>query len=88
MTLEALGRQYAAEADNLSGLIASCNERRRAAMREGNRPEAHRQDKIAEQHAQQQKDLLEIAAHLRHYYDDSSEEQTQQTTMKGQWLHI
>jgi len=87
MTLEALGRQYAAEADNLTGLIANCDDRRRAALRDGNRPKAHRQNKIAEQHAQQQEDLLEIAAHLRHYYDDSSEE-TLQTTTKENWVHI
>ena len=88
MTLEALGRQYSEEADTLTGLIANCDDRRRAALRDGNRPAAHRQIKIAEQHAQQQEDLLEIAAHLRHYYDDSSEEQTQSITTKGQWIHI
>jgi len=70
MTLEALGRQYAVEADNLSGLIASCKERRKAALRAGNSREALRQDSMAEQHTLQQKDILEIAAHLKHYYDE------------------
>jgi hypothetical protein len=69
MTLEALGRQYAAEADNLERLAESCKERRRAAMRDGNSREAHRQEKLADLHTQQQKDLLKLAAWLKHYYD-------------------
>lgn len=69
MTLEALGLQYAAEADNLTGLIESCKDRRRAAIRAGNSGEAKRQEFMAESHAQQQRDILHIAAHLRHYYD-------------------
>jgi hypothetical protein len=83
MTLEALGRQYAAEADNLTGLIASCEERRQAAMRDGNSPEAHRQEKVAELHTQQQKDLLQIAANLRHYYDDSGDGREHQANAGG-----
>ena len=72
MTLEALGRQYAAEADNLEGLIASCDERRRIAIRAGDSPEAQRLEKLAELHKQQQNDLMQISAWLRHYYDDST----------------
>jgi hypothetical protein len=74
MTLETLGRQYAAEADTLEGMIASCNERRRFAIRAGDSKEAHRQEKLAELHTQQQKDLLKLAAWLKHYYGDSGDE--------------
>ena len=81
MTLEALGRQYAAEADNLEGLIASCGERRRIAIRAGESKEAQRLEKLMELHTRQQKDLLELSAWLWHYYDkpggDSQEEPTQ-----------
>jgi hypothetical protein len=72
MTLEALGRQYAAEADNLEGLIASCDARRHIAIRAGESKEAQRLEKLMELHTQQQRDLLELSAWLRHYYDDSS----------------
>jgi hypothetical protein len=71
MTLEALGRQYAAEVDNLEGLIASCDARRHIAIRAGESKEAQRLEKLMELHTQQQKDLLELSAWLRHYYDDS-----------------
>jgi hypothetical protein len=60
MTLEALGRQYAAEVDNLEGLIASCDARRRIAIRAGESQEAQRLEKLMELHTQQQRDLLEI----------------------------
>jgi len=86
MTLEALGRQYAAEADNLEGLIASCNERRRIAIRAGESREAHRQEDLAEQHTLQRNDLLEIAAHLKNYYEPGTEavrEEEQPTDLKG-----
>jgi len=88
MTLEALGRQYAAEADNLEGLIASCNARRRIAIRAGESKEARRLEDLAERHTLQRNDLLEIAACLRHYYDDSGDGRKQPKTMKGNWVHI
>jgi len=72
MTLEALGRQYASEADKLAGMIEDCRERRRAAISAGNSPEAQRQERLAELHTQQQSDLLQLAAWLKHYYDDST----------------
>jgi len=72
MTLETLGRQYATEVDNLEGLITSCSERRRIAIRAGNSPEAQRQERLAELHTQQRSDLLQLAAWLKHYYDDST----------------
>jgi len=74
MTLEALGRQYAAEADNLAGMIESCKERRGAALSAGNSSEAIRQESLAESHELQRNDLLEIAAHLKHYYNESGGE--------------
>jgi len=88
MTLEALGRQYAAEADNLERLIASCNERRRIAIRAGESKEAHRLEDLAEQHTLQRNDLLQIAAHLRHYYDDSGDGPEQTTKMEKDLVHI
>ena len=88
MTLEALGRQYAAEADNLTELVALCKERRKAAMRDGNSCEAFRLDKLAEMHASQQADIQQISAWLQHYYDDSSDDFEQQTAMKGQLVLI
>ncbi|MCL1952996.1 MAG: hypothetical protein FWF60_09235 [Oscillospiraceae bacterium] len=88
MTLEALGRQYAAEADNLEGLIASCDERRRIAIRAGDSKEAHRLEDLAERHTLQRDDLLEIAANLRHYYDDSGCGQEEITTIKKDWVKI
>jgi len=74
MTLEALGRHYAAEADNLERMIESCKERRWAALSAGNSSEAIRQENLAESHELQRNDLLEIAAHLKHYYDESDGE--------------
>ncbi|MCL2301095.1 MAG: hypothetical protein FWC27_13210 [Firmicutes bacterium] len=88
MTLEALGRQYAAEADNLAGMIESCKERSKAALCAGNSREAARQESLVESHELQRSDLLEIAANLRHYYDDSGDGLEQQTTMKGKLVHI
>ena len=69
MTLQALGRQYAAEADTLEGLVAACQVRRKAAMRAGIIGEAKRQKCLADSYTQQQKDMREIAALLLRYYD-------------------
>jgi len=91
MTLEALGRQYAAEAESLAGLIALCQKRRRAALREGNGREAKRQQRMAERHTQQQEDLQHISVLLRHYYDEPAkynDDHTGLTTLGGTWVHI
>jgi hypothetical protein len=86
MNLEALGRQYATEADTLAGMVESCKERRRAALNAGNSREAIRQENLAESHDLQRNDLLEIAAHLKHYYEPGTEavrEEKQPTDLKG-----
>jgi len=93
MTLEALGRQYAAEADTLGEVIASCDKRRRVALRAGNRREAKQQERKAAAHAQQQQELLRIATYLRHYYDRpdgeaSCEDSHTGLTKRGTWVHI
>jgi len=59
-SLAALGKQYAAEADNLERMITACRERKRFAMRGGNSGEAQRQERLAELHAQQRSDLLRL----------------------------
>jgi len=68
MSLEALGEQYAKEADNLDRMIKACGERRRFAVSGGNSAEAQRQEKLMELHGQQRADLLRLSAWLRHYY--------------------
>ena len=86
MTLEALGRQYAAEADNLAGMIESCKERRGAALSAGDSSEAIRQENLAELHEQQRNDLLQLAAWLKNYYEPGTEaerEEEQSTDLKG-----
>ena len=94
MTLEALGRQYAAEAGTLGEIIASCDPRRRSAMRAGNGGEAKRLKRAADAHAKQQEDLMQISSYLRHYYDrpDGDEpyhdDHTSLTTMGGTWVHV
>ena len=90
MTMEALGRQYAAEADTLAGLIPACQRRKRAAMRDGNKAEAKRQDRLAEQYTQQQNDLLKLSAWLRHYYNEPDNESLREepTLSTRGWVHI
>lgn len=90
MTLEALGLQYTEEADNLSGLITSCCERRKAAMRRKNGSEAVRLGKLAELHAQQQKDLIDISIWLNNYYDPFSGESfwSAPPLATGGWVRI
>jgi len=87
MTLHELGRQYAAEADNLAGLIASCSKRQRAALRAGTKSEARRQDIIANYHASQQEDVLQIAHWLLHYHDDVSACDNNPLATRG-WVRI
>jgi hypothetical protein len=69
-SLAALGERYAAEAENLSRMITACKERRRFAIRGGNRMEAQRLESLAESHAQQRGDLLHLSAWLRRYYGE------------------
>lgn len=91
MTLEALGRQYAAEADTLADLIVLCNSRRKTALREGNSREAKRLKRLAEHHTQQQEDLQQISAWLLHYYDSSKgiwRDYATPTTTGGMWVHV
>ena len=64
-----LGAQYAAEADNLEQMITARKERRRFAIQGGNSKEAQRLERLEELHKQQRKDLLQLVATLRHYYD-------------------
>ena len=71
ISLAALGEQYAAEAENLEGMITACKERRRFAMRGGNSREAQRQERLAELHSQQRSDLLRLSVWLRGYYGDT-----------------
>jgi len=68
-SLYMLGKQYAAEADNLEQMITACKERRRFAMRGGNSAEAQRQERLIELHTQQRSDLLRLSVWLRRYYD-------------------
>jgi len=68
-SLYQLGRQYAAEADNLEQMITACKERKRFALRGGNSAEAQRQERLIELHTQQRNDLLRLSVWLRHYYD-------------------
>ena len=78
MDLYTLGKQYAAEADNLERMITACKERKRFAMRGGNSAEAQRQERLIELHTQQRGDLLRLSVWLRRYYDSSgaAEEET------------
>ncbi|MDR0531894.1 MAG: hypothetical protein LBG83_07520 [Oscillospiraceae bacterium] len=73
-TLEELGAQYAAEADNLEAMIFACKERRRFAIQGGNSAEANRLEQLMELHAQQRNDLLRLSVWLRHYYGESKTE--------------
>ena len=70
MSLAAMGKQYAAEADNLERMITTCRERRRFAVRGGNSMEAQRQERLAELHAQQRSDLLRLSVWRRQYYGE------------------
>ena len=67
-SLEALGEQYAREADNLEKMITACKERGRFAISGGNSAEAQRQERLMELHGQQRADLLRLSVWLRHYY--------------------
>ena len=76
-SLYGLGKQYAAEADNLEQMITACRERRRFAMRGGNSAEAQRQERLLELHTQQRSDLLRLSVWLRRYYEGTDRNQTQ-----------
>ena len=78
MTLLSLGKQYAAEADNLERMITACRERKRFAMRGGNSEEARRQERLIELHAAQRNDLLRLSVWLRHYYDGKEKQEKQE----------
>ena len=73
LSLYDMGKQYAAEADNLEEMIAACRERKRLAMRCGNSPEAHRQERLIELHTQQRNDIVRISVWLRNYYHKKGE---------------
>ena len=73
-SLYMLGKQYAAEADNLEQMVTACRERKRFAMRGGNSAEAQRQERLIELHTQQRNDLLRLSAWLRHYYGGTDKE--------------
>jgi len=71
ISLYAMGKCYAQEADALRQMIVACKERKRFAMRGGNSNEAARQERLIELHTQQRNDLLHLSAQLRNYYEDS-----------------
>ena len=84
-SLYAIGKQYAAEADNLEQMITACRERKRFAMRGGNSAEAARQERLIELHTQQRNDLLRLSAWLRHYYGGADTEAAEPITrQKGE----
>ena len=85
ITLYGIGKQYAAEADNLERMITACRERKRFAMRGGNSAEAQRQERLIELHIAQRNDLLRLSVWLRHYYDGQENETPEiQVRQKGE----
>jgi len=77
-SLYALGKQYAAEAENLEQLITACRERKRFAMAGGHSGEAQRQERLIELHTQQRGDVLRLSVWLRHYYDGKEKQEKQE----------
>jgi len=72
-SLASLGKQYAADVENLDQMITACKERRRFAIAGGNSKEAQRLERLAEMHTQQRRDLITLAGLLRHYYDGGAD---------------